>query len=138
MTALHGLARNPALPPSLLEPLAAIPELGQVLARRNGPPPEAPPVVPDADGFFLLVCEDEVIHPDVFVAQNSATSPVALFRLTAHAEKSVRLALASRRDLPAAAYRRLVSDPDPEVAETAAANPSLPVAVMEELINSTT
>jgi hypothetical protein len=53
---------------------------------------------PDGDSAFL-VCEDEVIHPDVFVAENPATSPVTLFRLTAHAERSVRLALASRPDL---------------------------------------
>ncbi|PWK86541.1 hypothetical protein C8D88_105590 [Lentzea atacamensis] len=85
---------------------------------------------------MLLVCEDEVIHPDVFVAQSPRTSPVALFRLTTHAESSVRLALASRRDLPAKAYERLVRDPDPEVA--AASNPSLPVHVMEELLRTTT
>ena len=75
-----------------------------------------------SDEMFLLVCEDEFIHPDVFVAESPATSPVALFRLTAHAERDVRLALASRRDLPAKAYERLVNDADPEVAETAAAH----------------
>lgn len=89
-------------------------------------------------GRAHLVCEDEVIHPDVFVAQSPRTSPVALFRLTTHAESSVRLALTSRRDLPAKAYERLVRDPDPEVAEAAAANPSLPVRVMEELLSTTT
>ncbi|MEV6244166.1 hypothetical protein [Lentzea sp. NPDC051838] len=69
--------------------------------------------------YFLLVCEDEVIHPDVFVAEDPSTSPVALFRLTSHDDRSVRLALASRRDLPRKAYERLVDDPDPEVAERA-------------------
>ncbi|GAA3660404.1 hypothetical protein GCM10022267_53270 [Lentzea roselyniae] len=135
MTALHGLARNPALPADLPARLAAIPELGPVLSRRNDPPPQPhEPVV--HDGFMRLVCEEEVIHPDVFVAQSPRTSPVALFRLTTHAESSVRLALASRRDLPAKAYERLVRDPDPEVA--AASNPSLPVHVMEELLRTTT
>jgi hypothetical protein len=85
-----------------------------------------------------LVCDDEEIHPDVVAAESPATSPVALFRLTTHAERAVRLALASRGDLPAEAYRRLVRDPDREVAVTAAANPSLPVRVMEELLSSTT
>ncbi|MEV6716052.1 hypothetical protein AB0M48_28870 [Lentzea sp. NPDC051208] len=66
--------------------------------------------------------EDEFIHPGVFVAESPATSPVALFRLTTHAERDVRLALASRRDLPAKAYERLVNDADSEVAATAAAN----------------
>ncbi|PWK86540.1 hypothetical protein C8D88_105589 [Lentzea atacamensis] len=40
MTALHGLARNPALPADLPARLAAIPELGPVLSRRNDPPPK--------------------------------------------------------------------------------------------------
>ena len=38
MTALHGLARNPALPAELRARLAAIPELGPEPVRRNDPP----------------------------------------------------------------------------------------------------
>lgn len=44
----------------------------------------------------LAKCEDVFIHPDVFVAESPATSPVASFRLTSHAERDVRLAPASR------------------------------------------
>jgi hypothetical protein len=137
MNALHGLALNPALPAELLERLVAIAdeELMRVLARRDEPLP-APPAVPD--GYVLLVCGDEAIHPDVLVAEHPATSPVTLFRLTAHPESPVRLALASRRGLPVKAYQCPVNDPDPGVATAAAANPSLPVRVMEELLSSTT
>ncbi|HEX8864418.1 MAG TPA: hypothetical protein VF821_02060 [Lentzea sp.] len=141
-SALYGLALNPSLPAGLLERLAAVPELREVLSRRGAPPPEPEPLPVwgdhNGDEYFTLVCEDEVIHPDVFVAQNPATSPVALFRLTGHEESTVRLALASRDGLPLKAYQRLVNDPDPEVATAAGANPSLPVSVMEELISSTT
>jgi hypothetical protein len=42
---------------------------------------------PDAAGYFELVGDDEEIHPDVFVAGNPATSPVALFRLAAHQDR---------------------------------------------------
>ncbi|SDH20055.1 hypothetical protein SAMN05216553_117180 [Lentzea fradiae] len=70
--------------------------------------------------YFRLVCEDEVVHPDVLVAENPATSPVALFRLAAHEERAVRLALAHRADLPAKAYERLLGDSDPEVVRVAA------------------
>lgn len=77
---------------------------------------------PDDDDSAFLVCEDEMIHPDVFLAENPATSPVTIFRLTTHTERSVRLALASRPDLPVRAYQRLTGDLDPEVAEAAAVN----------------
>ena len=70
--------------------------------------------------MVLVECEDEYVHPDVFVAESPDTSPVALFHLTAHAERTVRLALAARRDLPAKAYERLLNDSDPEVAQVAA------------------
>lgn len=68
---------------------------------------------------FDLVCEDEVVHPDVFAAESPATSPVRLFRLSTHEERSVRLALARRADLPAKARERLRDDPDPEVVREA-------------------
>src|SRR5690349_3746005 len=142
MSALHGLALNPALSAELLEKLTVMPELQEVLSRRGAPPPEPTPlpiwVDEDGNEHFTLVCEDEVIHPDVFVAGSPATSPVALFRLASHEESAVRLALASREGLPLKACQRLVHDPDPEVARAAGANPSLPVSVMEEILSSTT
>lgn len=76
--------------------------------------------------MFLLVCEDELVHPDVFVADHPDTSPVTLFRLTTHEEVEVRRTLAARHDLPRKAFERLARDPDPSVVDVVLRNPARP------------
>jgi hypothetical protein len=133
VTALHGLAENPALPPELLDRLIALADrdLNWHLSRRSDLSAEQRLRVTTR---HTASCGcGETPDPDVLPAERPDLPPVELFRLTTHENPLVRSALAVRRDLPRQACERLAADPIPGVRRDLAGNPSVPEAVLRSL-----
>jgi hypothetical protein len=139
VTALQGLARNPALPAALLERLIALNDtwLDRVLAGRDDLSAAQAELLAARSEQVMVELDCRIDPPTsayeeaLHQACDPATSPAVVAELVRHPNPSIRHVVAGRTDLSPRACEHLAKDP--AVRHRIAANPAAPEAVLREL-----
>lgn len=136
---LRGLARNPALPPHLLDVFVAAADdrLRSALAYREDLSAKQLRVlerVPDWLGS--LIYPDGPTNPEPYEETEKQSHPDIEKLLRSLRYRDVRRQVARHPDVPVETLIELLDDDDRQVAESAAANPALPESVMAELLGA--
>jgi hypothetical protein len=122
--ALRSLAENPEASPQTLALLSHDPLLDvRVAVAWNARTPAS----------ALARLAEGPVEVQAGVAQNVATSPAILDRLSAHPEAIVRSATATNPRLPLPLFYTLAQDRDPVVRRHVARNPQVPYGVLTTL-----
>lgn len=142
---LRGLARNPALPPHLLDVFVANADdkLNPLLEYREDLSAKQLNVLAArAGGIPVALVEllDTLVQPEPFddnfeqVEEKPEVPAETLLRWLR--DKNTRRDAARHPNLPPETIVQLLDDDNRQVVEAAAANPSLPVSVMADLLRS--
>jgi hypothetical protein len=139
VTALQGLARNPALPAALLERLIALNDtwLDRVLSGRDDLTAAQAEVLAARSTQVMVELDCRIEQPAsayeeaLQQACDPAASPAVVAELVRHPTPSIRHVVARRTDLPPWACEHLAKDP--AVRHRIAANPAAPEAVLRDL-----